>query len=157
MSAGSVLPVSHVTPESARQDSHAILFYDGTCGFCATSVQFILNHEGPRKWLRFATLQGALAASLRGRHPQLNDVDSVVWFEPATETRKERVLVRSSAGLAAARYMGGIWKVLAWIGWCVPRPLRDVVYRLVARNRHRLVRNDTCLLPTPEQRARFIE
>jgi len=134
-----------------------ILFYDGECGFCATTVQFILKHERARQYLRFATLQGAMAAEIKQRHPRLATIDSVVWFEPAGQGSGERVLVRSSAGLAVARYLGGMWKVLGWLGWCVPKPLRDLAYRIIAKHRHRIVRNPTCLLPSPEQRARFID
>ncbi len=135
----------------------ATLFYDGTCGFCSGIIQFILRHESSRQTLHFATLQGPAAAALRQKHPQLANVDSVVWYDPATAKRRERVRVRSAAGLAAAAYLGGMWRFLAALAWWVPRPIRDAVYNLVARNRHRLVRNDACLLPTPEQRARFLD
>jgi predicted DCC family thiol-disulfide oxidoreductase YuxK len=40
----------------------------------------------------------------------------------------------------------------------LPRGLRDWLYRLVARNRYRWFgKSDTCMLPTPELRARFLE
>jgi predicted DCC family thiol-disulfide oxidoreductase YuxK len=152
------IALTHALPtHEAMSATSPILFYDGTCGFCATTVQFILKHERQRQSLRFATLQGPLAAEIKTRHPRLATIDSVVWYQPAEGTAQERVLVRSSAGLAVARYLGGIWKFLAVLGWCVPKPLRDIAYRLIAKHRHKLVRNPTCLLPTPEQRARFID
>ena len=149
------LPIPMPAPgESAEA---ATLFYDGTCGFCSKTIQFILKHERRDHSLRFATLQGPLADSLRHKYPVLNDTDSVVWYESPTAARKERLLVRSSAGIAVARYLGGIWSLLATLGWCIPRPVRDWMYKLVARNRYRIAgTNDSCLLPSPEQRARFI-
>ena len=38
----------------------------------------------------------------------------------------------------------------------VPRPVRDWAYDLVARHRRRIIKpSASCLMPTPEQRARF--
>jgi predicted DCC family thiol-disulfide oxidoreductase YuxK len=121
-----------------------VLLYDGECGLCAGSVQFILRHEPvPRRAaLRFAPLQSELGRQVRTRHPELADVDSVVWFEPP-------------AGLAVLRHLGGLWGVLGALGWLVPRPLRDAVYRAIARRRFDLVA-PACLLPTPEERGRFL-
>lgn len=151
-------------PEAARAAAAVrdapVLLYDGECGFCARSVQFLLRHEGPRHTLRFAPLQGALGAEVRRRHPEIADVDSVVWLEPEREgeERERRVLVRSRAVLRAAAYLGGVWKLLGALGRVVPRPLGDAAYDLVARNRFRIAGwSAACLLPTPEQRERFIE
>lgn len=129
-----------------------VLLYDGTCGFCAESVQLVLRHD--RKCtLRFAPLQGALGAAVRAAHPELAGVDSVLWLEPGGG----RVLVRSTAALRVARYLGGWWNVLR-VAALVPAPIRDGVYRLVARHRHQLLRGGpACLVPGPEVRERFLE
>jgi predicted DCC family thiol-disulfide oxidoreductase YuxK len=133
----------------------AVMLYDGTCGLCASSVQFILRHERQRS-LRFAPLQGAFAKAVRSRHPELHDVDSMVWVEPARQGAVESTYVRSAAVLRAAQYVGGAWR-LAAIGWIVPRPLRDAIYNFVARHRHRVFGAEQCYLPPPDVRARFIE
>jgi len=132
-----------------------VLLYDGECGLCAGSVQFILRHEPPhrRRALLFAPLQGELGESVRSRHRELAQVDSVVWFEPSLSGG--RVLYHSAAGLAVLRHLGGFWRVLATLGWLVPRPLRDAVYRAIARRRFDLVA-PACLLPSLEQRERFL-
>lgn len=135
----------------------AILLFDGTCGFCARSVQFVLARERRHRTLRFASLQSSAGLEVRRRHPELAAVDSVIWLE-TSEAGAERVLVRSSAGLRVLRYLGGVWSVAAALGTMVPRPIRDAVYDLIARHRHTIVRDaPSCLLPTPEQRARFID
>ncbi len=64
--------------------------------------------------------------------------------------------VRSDAVLRAGRYLGGLWAGLALIGALVPRVIRDQLYRWVARHRHRLG-GPACLIPTPEQRIRFLD
>jgi predicted DCC family thiol-disulfide oxidoreductase YuxK len=133
-----------------------ILLYDGTCGFCARSVQFVLQHERTGGTLRFARLEGPLGTALRSRHPDLGTIDSVLWYEPATASMPERLLWRSRGALRVAHYLGGVWSLLASLGALVPRPVRDAVYDWIARHRHELAA-DACLVPTPEQRARFID
>lgn len=138
-----------------------LLLYDGTCGFCAASVQWVLARDRVGT-LRFAPLQGETARPILARHPELAGVDSVVWVEgreQALETLKalERVRVRSDAALAVGRYLGGFWGVAARIAAPVPRALRDRVYDLIARHRHKLTRNGPeCLVPTAEERGRFL-
>ena len=131
-----------------------VLLYDGACGFCSAVVQLVLRRDR-RGTLRFAALQGAYSRDLIARHPELAGVDSLVWAEPAPAG--ERVLVRSAAGLRLARYLAGPWH-LALAMWLVPRALRDSVYDVVARHRHRLGGPaETCFVPPPEMRARFLD
>ena len=134
-----------------------MLLYDGTCGFCAESVQYVLRHDRARRTLRFASLQGATGARVRDRHPELDAVDSVIWFE-RDAAGGDVILVRSTAALRVLRYLGGAWRVIAWLAAAVPRPLRDGVYDLVARHRHKLVRAaPMCVVPGPDQRERFVD
>ena len=134
-----------------------VLFYDGECALCTRSVRFVLRHEG-RGTLRFASLEGAFARSVLARHPGLQGLDTVVWYEPAGEGRPERLLTRSAAVLEVLRYVGGGWKVLGRVAAAVPASLRDAAYRAVARHRRRLFgRADKCALPPPAARHRFLD
>jgi predicted DCC family thiol-disulfide oxidoreductase YuxK len=133
--------------------SRPVLLYDGLCGFCNTTVQFILGHES-RQTLLFAPLQGSFAAGVIERHPQLRQIDSLVWVEG--EGRDERVAVRSSAALAVARYMGRIWRLLTVL-WIIPRPIRDFAYDQFAQRRVNLFgRYGSCPVPGKAVRARFL-
>jgi predicted DCC family thiol-disulfide oxidoreductase YuxK len=133
-----------------------ILLYDGTCGFCAWSVQLVLRHDR-RQTLRFASLQGDYGTAVRSRHAELAGVDSIVWVEPDGKGDGEMVAVRSEAALRVARYLGGWWTVTR-AGWLIPRPIRDALYDLIARHRHKLVgAGASCLLPGPEVRPRFLD
>jgi len=134
---------------------HPVLLYDGTCGLCAESVQFLLRHDS-RGYLRFAALQGAFGQAVLARHGELRGVDSMLWVDPADGAMTERIHVRSDAALRACEYLGGWWRLFR-IGRAVPRVMRDGLYRTIARHRHRLVTGERCLVPTPEQRARFID
>ena len=133
-----------------------VLLYDGLCGFCDGTVQFILERDR-RRTLRFATLQGDFARDVMARHPELAGVDSLVLVEPDVGSGRETVYVRSAGALRVARYLGGAWH-LARVVTIVPRPLRDWAYDAFARIRYRVFgRYDSCPIPTPEQRALFID
>ncbi len=131
-----------------------VMLYDGECAFCDGAVQTVLRHDRTGT-LRFAPLQSGFGAAVKDRHPWLKPLDTLVVVDQSAGT--ERVLTHSDAVLRLARYLGGWWK-LALTGYAVPRPLRDWAYRLFARNRYRLFgkKTESCRLPTPAERARFI-
>ena len=134
----------------------SIIFYDGVCGLCNTLVQFLIKRD-KRGALRFASLQSDFAAQVLGGHgidpTDLDTVQVVVNYEQPNE----RVLNRSDAILRACSELGRFWKAAAALGQVVPRPLRNLVYGLVARNRYQVFgKYETCMLPEPNQRDRFL-
>ncbi len=140
----------------AQSDNHPVVFYDGVCGLCNRLVQFLLKHD-TRERFRFASLQSAFADPVLRRHgadpKDLDTVHVVVDHDQPTE----RLLGRSDAIIFLVTEMGGIWK-LAAIGKILPRPLRDAMYRLVARNRYRVFgKSESCMLPEPKHRAKFLD
>jgi predicted DCC family thiol-disulfide oxidoreductase YuxK len=138
-------------------DSTPIILYDGVCGLCNRLVQFLLKHDRQGR-LRFASLQSDFAAKVLQRHGiDPKDLDTLHVIENY-EQPGERVLQRSDAILRAGRELGGFWSVSATAANVIPRALRDVVYRFVARNRYRVFgKYDTCMLPEPNQRSRFLD
>lgn len=140
-------------------DTTPVLLYDGECGVCAWSVQFVLRYESEsrRSALRFAPLQGAFGTALQASHPDADRADSVVWYEPAPShsVGPATVRLRSDAALAVLRHLGGWWTWVARLAALVPRALRDAIYNLVARHRLDLA-SRACLLPTAAERHRFL-
>jgi len=141
---------------STQSEANPIIFYDGVCGLCNRLVQFLLKRDRHAR-LRFASLQSDFAARVLARHgidPKDLDTLHVVINN---ETAEERVLNRSDAILRASYELGGAWKTFATIARIIPRALRDLVYRFVARNRYRVFgRYETCMLPDPSQQNRFL-
>ena len=140
----------------SRSEEHPIVFYDGVCGLCNRLVQFLLKRDTEGR-LRFASLQSDFAARVLSRHgidpKDLDTLHLVLNYEQADE----QVLNRSNAILRAGRELGGAWTALAAIARIVPRPLRDLVYGFVARNRYSVFgKYDTCMLPDPKQQDRFL-
>ncbi len=132
-----------------------IVLYDGLCGFCDGAVQWLLARDR-RGALRFAPLQGETAAAIRERHPEWpEDLDSivVVWSEGA----EERIAWYAAAAWRALSALDGAWALLARAGTFVPRAIADAGYRFVARHRLRVAgRRNTCRVPTPAERERFL-
>jgi len=127
---------------------HPLILYDGQCGLCDRLVQFVLPRD-PRGVYRFAALQSDHARTLLERAGlPTQDFDTMVLFEGG------RVFLRSSAALRVLRHLSGAWPLLAPL-LLVPRPIRDWVYGLVARHRHRLF-GDSCRLPDPRWAERFL-
>ena len=138
-------------------EANPIILYDGVCGLCNRLVQFLLKHDKDGR-LRFASLQSDFAVKVLGRHGfDPKDLDTVHVVENYDQPG-ERVLQRSDAILRAGRELGGVWGASSSIAKVVPRPLRDLVYRFVATNRYRVFgKYDTCMLPDPKQRSRFLD
>lgn len=138
-------------PPAAINDHSHLVIFDGVCNLCEASVNFIIAHD-PRGTFRFVPSQTPLGRALQDHyHVNTGSLDTVVLI------RDGRVYTESSAAAEIARELDGPWRRLAAIRF-VPRPLRDGVYRLIARNRYRWFgRKQVCLLPTPELRARFLE
>ena len=134
-----------------------IILYDGVCGVCNRFVGFVYPRD-PAGRFHFAPIQGGAARAILARHGRdATALDTMyVVVEPGSPS--ERLLERSDGVLHVLRGLGPGWRLAAAALALVPRPLRDPVYRLVARNRYRpFGRHDTCVLPAPEHRARFIE
>ena len=137
--------------------SHPILLYDGVCGLCNRLNQFVLRRD-PEGVFRFASLQSALAARILARHgansADLNSLYAVV----NPDQPDEALLARSDAGIFVLKQLGGSWRLLGFAMQCFPHFVRDRVYGIIARNRYRVFgRYETCMLPSPENRARFLD
>ena len=126
-----------------------VIYFDGYCGLCNGFVDFVLARDRARRF-RFAPLQGTTA---RARFGDPGDVD------PTTILLEEEgtVFERSTAALRIITALGGIWR-LAGLLRLVPRFIRDAVYDWIARNRYGWFgKRDSCRLPSPEERAVFLD
>ena len=139
----------------ARGDEPIIL-YDGVCGLCNRLNRFVLARD-PSGRFRFAPLQGRLAGELLARHGRdPGDLDTL-YLVLGHGRPDERLLGKSDAALWVLRELGGGWRAAGPLR-VLPRWLRDLGYDAVARTRYRLFgRYDSCPLPAPEHRGRFLD
>jgi predicted DCC family thiol-disulfide oxidoreductase YuxK len=128
-----------------------IVVFDAQCLLCNGWVQFILRHDR-RGVIRFASMQGAAGRGLlTGAGLQVDGLQTLLVVDGA------RSWQHTAAILRVLHVLGWPWRS-AWIAWLVPAPLRDTLYRWVARHRYRLFgKSATCLLPLAGQAARFLD
>lgn len=129
--------------------SHPVIFFDGVCGLCNRFVDFVLPRD-PGGVFRFAPLQGETARAQLGAE-EAGSLESVVLLDEAGTHRQSTAVIR------VLRRLGGAWALTAWLIWVVPLPIRNLGYKLIARNRYRLFgKKDACRMPMPEERSRFL-
>ena len=134
-----------------------VVFYDGVCGLCNRFVRFLLERDR-RASLRFAPLQGRVASEALARHGiNVGDLDTIRVLM-RRGAANEQLLQQSRAVLHAVAELGGAWALAARVGALVPVTIADRVYAAVGRRRYRTFgRYDSCPIPPPEWRDRFLE
>lgn len=136
--------------EAASTDDQSIVFFDGVCGLCNRTVNFLMARDR-NGVLRFAPLQGETAARLVPAEVR-SDLNTFVFSD------RGQLFYRSTAMARILMKIGGFWKVAGVTMWLVPAPLRNLGYRGVAAIRYRLFgKSESCRMPTPDERARFLD
>ena len=127
-----------------------VVIFDGFCNLCSHSVQFILRHEARPKIL-FASLQSNPGTRLL-RQFNFNPGEAKTFVLISGG----KAYVKSTAAIRLARQFRGAWKLFVAV-WIIPRPIRDYLYDVVARNRYRWFGQlEACMVPTPELAGRFL-
>ncbi len=126
-----------------------VLFFDGFCVLCSGTVRLLIKID-KKRILKYSSLQGNLAkVTLDSRHFGSNE-SVVFWEEGVFYERSEaviRILVR----------LGGAYKIAGFALRIFPFFALNFLYSFIARNRFRIFgKNDSCLVPTTENRDRFI-
>ena len=127
-----------------------VIVFDAMCVLCSANAQFVLRYDRSGHFA-LASMQGDAGAALYRRFGiDPSDPDTLIVVSG------DRALRDSDAIFAIWRGLGWPWRALCALA-IVPRPIRDRVYRWVARHRYRLFgRRETCWMPTPEQRGRIL-
>ncbi len=132
-----------------HHESHILLF-DGVCNLCIGVVNFIIKRDSEQQF-KFAALQSEAGQALLMKFGlSTTDINSFVFiFE-------NQCFIKSSAGLHVLKELGGVWK-LFYALIIIPVPIRDYIYSLVVRVRYRLFgKRDTCMIPAPGIKQRFL-
>ena len=129
-----------------------VLFFDGDCGFCSESVRQVVRFDKHGR-IAFAPLQGKLAGEMGFTKYAAGDGGTMLLLRESDG----QVFMRGDGLIELARALGGGWRVFT-IARFIPKPLRDAVYRWVAKNRHRFPgKSGACPLPGPELLKRLRE
>lgn len=128
----------------------SIVLFDGECGLCNSAVLFILaNDRGRFRFLSLNSPKARILAAPYGGLPK--GVDSVVVLDDAG------VHVRSDGALAIALWLRFPWPLLGTAAWVlIPQRARNALYDWIAANRTAWFGRTACIVPTAEQRERFL-
>ena len=128
----------------------ALVLFDGVCNFCNGAINFVIDRD-TAEYFKFAPLQSKIGDEMREKFGiDRFETDSVVLIEG------DRVYIHSTAALRIARRLSGIWSWF-YIFIIVPRPIRDLIYKLIAKYRYKFFgRQEACMVPTQDVRARFL-
>lgn len=129
----------------------SLILFDGVCNLCNGFVNFIIPRDRDNKF-QFGSLQTERVKAILSQYQHApNYLSTVILLED------EKIYTQSTAVLRILRRMGGAWALL--YGFIIlPKPIRDFFYNLVAKHRYKLFgRKDSCMLPTPGLKARFVE
>lgn len=121
------------------ESSRVIVYFDGVCGLCNRFVDFLLKHD-KRKSLKLAPLQNTQ-----------ENINTIVLSIDGQEYYKSEAAIKAIASLK------GPW-TLVLLFLVIPKFFRDAIYDWVARSRYTLFgKRDTCRIPTPDEKDRFLE
>ena len=126
----------------------SIVFYDGDCGFCNSSVQFVLNRR--KRDVFFLPLQSYLAVGIMKKHGVTIEMNTMYFLN------KGKLYDKSSAVLRVNLLLRFPYPVFFYLGIIVPRFLRNWIYDQIANRRHK-IKNGFCVLPKPEERRLFLD
>lgn len=133
-------------------ENKKIILFDGVCNLCNNAVNFVIKHD-KKDVFRFASLQSELGKKLvaeRGLDP--NDLDSIVLIEPGVAYYR-----KSTAALEISRDLSGGYSLLKHFLF-IPEGLRDSIYNYVANHRYKWYgKKESCMIPTPELKAKFLD
>lgn len=141
--------MSRWSPQPAPDEPDGLILFDGVCIFCSRWVRFVIARD-PERRFRFLPIQSEAGRALAiqyGIDPEAPQTNAVVL--------DGRIVFKSDAALTV---LGALKPTRPLAGLkVVPRLLRDPVYDLIARNRYAIFgRTDACMIPSAEDRERFL-
>ena len=140
--------MSRWSPRPAPDEPDGLILFDGVCVFCSRWVRFVIARDRARRFafVPVQSVRGRALAECFGIDPEAPETNAVIL--------DGRIFFKSDAALSVLGALPST-RPLALLK-LAPRPLRDLVYDLVAANRYRIFgRTASCMAPSPEDRARF--
>lgn len=128
-----------------------VVLFDGVCNLCHTTVQKLIQLD-KKKQLKFASLQSEFGQGILKKFnlPQ-QAFDTFLYY------KNGKLYDRSTAALQVMKDLDGVYR-LGRVFFIIPKFLRDGVYNFVSTNRYKWFgKKESCWLPTPDLKARFLD
>ncbi|HSF53425.1 MAG TPA: thiol-disulfide oxidoreductase DCC family protein [Algoriphagus sp.] len=128
----------------------SVILFDGVCNLCNASIDFVIKRDKKDRFLVGALQEEAGKNLLTKFEVKPEYLDSLVLIE------EDRIFFRSTAALRIAKKLPGLWPL--FYGFIILPPfIRDGIYDWIGKNRYRWFgKKNTCRIPTPEERAKFL-
>ncbi len=132
-------------------EAKPIIFFDGACNFCNNSVQFVIKND-TKEYFSFSSLQSDYAKKILSPiYPNFINENTLILLS------NNEIYTKSTAVLHIARHLRFPFYI-GYIFIIIPNFIRNFIYDIIAKNRHRLMRkNNSCAIPTQSLKNRFIE
>lgn len=128
-----------------------IILFDGVCNFCNNWVNFIIDRDSDNAFL-FSALQSKSGQDILKKFNL-----PTTEFDTFILVGENSYLTKSDAVISIAKHLKGFPKILI-IGKLLPKFFRNFLYDLIARNRYKIFgRRQTCRIPTPEEKSKFLD
>jgi len=127
-----------------------IVFFDGVCNLCNSSVSFLIKKDKKRT-LKYSSLQGSFAKE-HLRQKDIECLESVVFL------KEGKLYYKSEAVVRVLMELRGFYKFLGCFLSLFPYALLNVFYSFIAKNRYRFFgKQETCRVPSQEEKKLFID
>ncbi|MBA5630473.1 thiol-disulfide oxidoreductase DCC family protein [Moheibacter lacus] len=132
-------------------NSEKIILFDGVCNLCNSTVQKVIENDAKNQF-KFASLQSEFGQKfLENNHLSKDEFNSMILVDG------EKFYTRSDAALRIGKELKGLYK-LSGLLFAFPKFIRNSVYDFVSRNRYKWFgKQESCWLPTPELKEKFIQ
>ncbi|MCL1043735.1 thiol-disulfide oxidoreductase DCC family protein [Shewanella electrodiphila] len=128
-----------------------IIIFDGVCNLCNGAVNFIIKRDH-KDVFAFTPMQSETARALMTEYQLEN-----IGFDSFILIKDGKYLLRSDAALEITKDLSGLW-FLCRVFKVLPTGFQDYFYRVLAHNRYRIFgKKETCMLPTPELKSKFLK
>lgn len=129
-----------------------VILFDGVCNLCNSSVNKVISLDKKNVFL-FAALQSeAGKLIIKNIGVDTSKTDSIILYDPGVA-----YYIKSTAALEIMKDLSGFYKILRIFKF-LPEKLRDIVYDFVAKNRYKWYgKKESCMIPTPELKAKFLD
>ena len=125
-----------------------IVFYDGDCGFCNTSVQLILKNR--KKDFYFIPLQADISHRIMAKFNEEIKMNTLYLLEHG------KLYKKSTAAIQVAKNLRKFYPIAFYVGMIVPRFLRDWIYDQIAKRRHK-IKPGFCAMPLENEKMFFLK
>jgi len=129
-------------------DKRNIVFYDGECGFCQATIQFLLDHDRSGS-IHYASIQSPFTVDFFNEIGEEQPDLSTFYFYSNGNLKS-----KSNGALSVVKFLKFPYPFLV-VFKIIPRFIRDFVYDIIAKNRLKLASN-SCRIPSSEEKSRFI-